>query len=63
MSYLDETGSGKRENAYYVKTGVRRAGSYFEDRPNMPRKVYVYEWDEREQRHIGHLMDSSQYYS
>lgn len=63
MSCLDELRPGKREHAFYEKTGVLCSGNYIEERANLPKKVYVYEWDEKSQKHIGHLVDTEQYCS
>lgn len=59
---LDELASGKRENAFYVKSNVLQGEEFRDERFGMPRKVYVYEWDEEGKKHIGHLVDAAQYY-
>ncbi len=63
MSYLDELKPGKRENAFYIKSGVlQHENNYSEKQSKVPKKVYVYEWDKEKKKHIGHLVDTIEYY-
>lgn len=62
MSYLEELKPGKRINQFYVKTGIQRINNYSENETRMPKKIYVYEWDKERKKHIGHLVDTAEYY-
>lgn len=63
MALLDDLAPGKRENAFYVKRGVQTADNALGDIIDRKGKIYVYEWDSNQQKHIGHLVDAEQYYN
>ncbi len=62
MSYLEKLRPGKRKNAFYEKNGIRPKDNYKEERARMPEEIYVYEWDADRKAHVGHLVNTAEYY-
>lgn len=62
MSVLDELRLGKREGCFYKKTGILGCSNLEEEMKNMPKKIYVYEWDKVNKIYIGYLVSAKDYY-
>lgn len=61
MSYVDdELRPGKRENGFYLKSGLLLTGDYEEEIKRLPPMVFFNEKDETSGKHVGHLVNTKE---
>ena len=61
---MPELRPGKRENGFYCKSGLLCTSNYIEERKKLLTKcpkIYVYDWDAAQRKHVGHLVDTESY--